>query len=181
MTDDWPRVTHALRAVGLGPDLSMISPGVLESARRRGDAVHAAAEGLVYGYETEIPDEAAPYVSALLKFIADSGFEPLAAEVRVEHGAWRYVGRPDLIGWLNGHRTLVDLKTGASEGAAYQVAAYVDGWNHQHPREPITAGAILHLRDDGTYRLEAVNLAAALPVWHAALIVYRAQVRKECA
>jgi hypothetical protein len=179
VTDDWPGVTQVLRAVNLGPDLSMISPGILEAARRRGAAVHAAAEGIAYGYETEVPDEAAPYVSALLKFITDSRFEPIAAEVTVEHGTWRYRGHPDLIGWLNAHRVLVDLKTGESTGAAYQVAAYVDAWNAQHPGEAVTSGAVLHLREDGTYRFEEIELPAALPVWHAALIVYRAQARKE--
>lgn len=176
---DWPRVTRVIQAVGLAADFAMVPAATLEQARVRGDAVHAAGEALAYGYfdEAEVPEPARPYVAALRRFLAESRFEPIAAEVTVAHPTWEYIGHPDLIGWLNGHRTLVDLKTGASDGADVQVAAYVEGWNAQHPEAPIAAAAILHLRDDGTYRFDEVELPHATPIWYAALTVYRAQRR----
>ena len=179
MSDDWPRVTAVLRAVGLAPVFPGVAPSVLEAAQARGTAVHEAVEALVYGYleEAEVPAPAAPYVSAFRKFLAEASFEPIAAERLVEHAAWRYRGHVDLVGWLHGHRALVDVKTGDADGAAVQVAAYVDAWNVQHPDQAVVAGAVLHLRDDGTYRYEEVELPAAMPVWHAALVVYQALVR----
>lgn len=180
MSESWPRVTRVLEAVGLRPNLAMVAPDVLEAARHRGTAVHEASEALAYGYldESLIPPDAAPYVSALRKFYAESRFEAIAAEVTVAHPAWRFRGHVDLVGWLNGIRILLDVKTGDATAADVQVAAYFDGWNATRWLEPLQAAAILHLREDGTYRWEEVAIAAALPVWHAALIVYRAQPRR---
>jgi len=173
-----PRVSEILRATGLGPDLSMVPAVLLEVARRRGSAVHAAVEGLVYRYDVETPPEAAPYVDAFKKFLVDSTFEPIAAEILVIHPSWRYQGHPDVIGFLSGHRGILDVKTGASDGAAYQVAAYVDAWSAQRPTEPATWGAILHLRDDGTYRFDEIDLARSLETFRAAVLVYHAQTAR---
>jgi hypothetical protein len=172
-----PRVTEVLQDVGLGPDLSMVQPDVLAAALERGKEVHAVCEALVYGYHDphRVSDAAAPFVSALEKFLHESRFEAVRAEFLVTHAVWRYCGHPDLLGFLNGRRTILDLKTGDASGAAVQVTAYVDAWNAEHPAESVEAGAILHLRDDGTYRLEPVSLPAALPVWRAAVIVWRAR------
>lgn len=175
---DLPRATHILRAVGLGPDLSMVPAGVLEAARQRGDAVHQAVEGLTYGYDVDVPAAAAPYVDGFKKFLVDSSFQPIASEIRVVHPTWRYQGHPDVVGWLHGHRGVLDVKTGAADGAAYQVGMYVDAWTAERPTEPATWGAILHLRDDGTYQFDEVDLPAARPVWQAAVIVYAAHPRR---
>lgn len=179
MSGRLPRVTAVLADLGLGPDLSRVAPDVLEVARERGAAVHRAVEALTYGYydEADVHPDAAPYVAAYQKFVAESGFQPIAAEIEVTHPVWRFRGHPDVIGWLNGRRGVIDVKTGVSDGAAYQVAAYCDAWSAERPQEPVLWGAILHLHDDRGYRLEDVSLPAALPVWRAALIVYTA--RKE--
>ena len=92
--------------------------------------------------------------------------------------AWRFIGHPDLLVWLNGLRMLIDVKTGDSTGAEYQVALYVVAYNEQHPTERITAAAVLHLRDDGTYRLVEVELPGAERVALCALVVYQAQQRR---
>ena len=174
-----PRVTDVIAAAGLGPDLSRARPEDVAAGRARGSAVHAACEGLVYGYldEATLSPEVAPYVSAFRKFLAESRFEPIRAEYRVEHPVWRYCGHPDLLGFLTGLRTIVDVKTGDDTGAKYQVSAYCDAHTAQYPDEPVLHGAILHLRDDGTFRLDPVSLVAALPVFRAALVVFNA--RKE--
>lgn len=176
---DLPRVTSILEAVGLGPDLSMVPEDVLTAAQARGTAVHAAIEAHHYGYleEAAITPVIAPYFSAYLKFLAESGHEPIHSEIEVTHPAWRYRGHPDRIGWLQGHRALFDFKSGAAAGAEYQVAAYIEAWNAEHPSEPITSGFIVPLRSDGTYRLIEVDLAHATQVWLAAVVVY--QARKE--
>lgn len=172
-----PRVTAILEAVGLGPDLRVVAPAVLEAARHRGSAVHALIEAAVYGYiEPELIDPAlAPYLDAWLKFVAESGFQAIAAEVEVRHPVWSYCGHPDVIGWLLGKRFILDVKTGDATGAQYQIAAYVQAWNAERPSETVVGGAVLHLREDGTYRWDEVTLPAAVTVWYAAVMVYRAQ------
>jgi hypothetical protein len=140
-------------------------------------------ESLVYGYfeDRDVPPDAAPYVSAFQKFVVDSGFQPIAAEILVIHPVWRFQGHPDVVGFLQGRRGVIDVKTGDSSGAEYQVAAYVDAWTAQRPTEPATWGAILHLREDGTYQWQDVELGPALDVFRAALIVFRAQSHRRAA
>lgn len=175
-----PRVTAILEAVGLGPDFSAVPPAILEAARARGAAVHALAEALGYGYldDGDIRPELAPYVDALRKFYAESGAQHIASEFEVRSPSWRYVGHPDLLVWLNGVRVLIDIKTGDATGAEYQVAAYVQAHNEEHPTTRVTAAAVLHLRDDRTYRLAEVELPAATQVWIGAVVVYQAQRRR---
>lgn len=172
-----PRVTSILAAVGLRADLSMVPEDVLRAAQERGAAIHRAVEGYVYGYDTVLQVDDLGYYKAWMTFLKDSGFKPTMAEIVVQHPAWGYVGHPDVIGWMGTERTLIDVKTGDATGAAYQVAGYVLAWNAESP-DKITAAGVLHLRDDGSYRYEAVDLAAAESVWLAAVIVHQAQGRR---
>ena len=180
MGDQLPRVTEILNAVGLGPDLSGVRPDILDAALARGTAVHALVEAMHYGYldEVDITPELAPYTTAFLKFLEESKYESIACEIEVTDARWGYRGHPDLIGWLLRQRIVIDVKTGDATGGAYQVAAYAGAWSAEHPSEPAKAGAILHLRANGTYRLEEIELAPALDVFHAAVIVHRAQQRR---
>jgi len=176
---DWPRVSTVLRAVGLGPDLSMVPAATLDRAIERGLAVHAHAEALAYGYldDADVRPEHAPYVDAVRKFWTESGAEHIKSEFLVRHPAWQYIGHPDTLLWLGGVRTLIDLKTGDPTGGQYQVAAYIEAHNAEHPTERVTAGAVLHVREDGTYRFKEVDLESATQTWLAAMVVYRAQTR----
>lgn len=173
-----PRVTHILDAMGLGGDFSRVPPDVLEKARLRGSAVHSAIEAMVYGYFEECDAAIMPYLDAYNRFLAESKFVPTAAEFEVVHPAWRYCGHPDVIGWLGKARTLLDFKTGATEGMEYQLVAYVEAWNAQHPTETVKSAACVELRDSGTYRFNEVDLTAARPVWFAAVTVYHARQRR---
>lgn len=170
-----PRVTAVLEALGLGPDLSMVPPAVLELARQRGTAVHRAIEAITYGYLDGVDPAIAGYLDAYRRFVAESGYQPQYAEVEVRHDVWRYVGHPDSIGFLGVHRVLLDFKTGDATGVEYQLAAYVMAWNHERPHERITAAGVVELRADGSYRYREVELDAALQVWQAAVIVYHAR------
>jgi hypothetical protein len=173
-----PRVSEILRAVGLAPDFSDIPPAALEAARDRGIAVHRYLEALHYAYATdmEIPPAYMGYVSAYEKFLAESGHEPIHSEITLTHPTWLYQGTLDRMGWLNGRRALLDWKTGVVGATArYQLAAYVDLWNARYPDERVELAATVQLMPDGRYSYRQVDLAAALPVWRAAIVVYRAQ------
>jgi hypothetical protein len=180
MGAELPRVTDILRDTGLGPDLSRIPADVLESARDRGQLVHAAIEALVYGYldEAEVAPIAAPYLDAYRKFVVESGYEAKYAEVEVVHSSWGYRGHPDGVGFLMGRRILIDFKSGGAEGVEYQLAAYRAAFNAQHPTEPVEAVAALMLRRDSSYRFIEHAWADAEPVWLAAVTVFKARQRR---
>ena len=172
---DWPRVTRVLEAVGLGPDLSMVPADVLTAAQKRGTAVHEAIEALAYGYFEDCDAAITPYLDAYKKFMAESGHTAIASEIEVAHPEWKYIGHPDRVGWMLKHRIVIDFKTGETDGVAYQLAAYAEAWNAQHPTEKVSSAAVVELRDTGAYRFTEIDLPAARPVWFAALTVYRAQ------
>ncbi len=178
-----PRVTAILHAVGLAPDFSRVDPAVLEAARARGVAVHAAIEAHQYGYlDQPIDLETAGYFYAYLKFLSDSGHEPIVSELEVIHPMWGYVGHPDRVGWLSGRRVLLDWKTGEAvdlDAAGRQLAGYRLAYHAMHPETPIDAVAVVQLREDGTYRYhEITRLPHHEQVFLAALVVYQAQQRK---
>jgi hypothetical protein len=173
-----PRVTDILADVGLGPDLSRVPAGVLEAARGRGTAVHALIEAHHYGYleDAAITPEAAPYFSGYLKFLAESGHEPLRSEFEVVHPAWAYRGHPDRVGWLNGRRIIPDWKCTDSVDlppARLQLTGYRLAWNAMHPTEPVDLLAVVQLRPDGTYAFH--DLAPQDDLFLAAVLVYRAR------
>lgn len=176
----YPRVTEILRATGLSPDFSRIDPVTLETARQRGTALHALLEAEHYGFldDADVTPELAPRLDAYRKFVAESGHEAIATEFEVRHKAWRFVGHPDRLGWVNQHRCIIDFKSGVTEGAEYQIALYVLAYNDEHPTERVSMGAILELRDNATYRFTEVDLLAATTVATAALVVYHARFRE---
>lgn len=179
-----PSVTRILEAAGLGPDFSRVPADVLEAARARGTLVHRLIEAHHYGYldQAEITPQAAPYMSAYLTFVAESGHEPIASEFRVEHAAWRYCGHPDRVGWLCGARVIADWKctdTLALPPVARQLAGYQLAYNAQHPTEPVSTTVAVQLRSDGTYRLHELDASAAEPVFLAAVTVWWARAEDQ--
>lgn len=175
-----PRVTDILADVGLGPDLSRVPAAVLAAARARGSAVHALPEAHHYGYLdlVDITPEAAPYFGGYLKFLADSGHEPIRSEFEVIHPAWHYRGHPDRVGWLTGRRVLLDWKTAEVIELApcgLQLAGYRLAWNAMHPTEPVDLTAVVQLKADGTYRYHDLAPAAYEDTFLAAVLVYRAR------
>jgi hypothetical protein len=173
-------VTAILNDVGLGPDLSGVPTALLEAARRRGTAVHQAIEAIQYGFfdEAEVPEDVIPRLAAYRRFLKDSGYETVHTEITVTHPAWRYIGHPDTVGWLNARRVVLDWKNTdvvQLAPASYQLAAYRAAFNAEHPTEPVEACAVVQLKGDGTYRVWEVDIAAAEPIWFAAVTVYRAR------
>jgi len=183
VSESLPRVTRILEAVGLGPDFGAVAPAVLEAARARGKAVHALLEAHAYGYleDSDVTADLAPYYSAYLKFLTESGHEPIRSECEVIHPGWGFRGHPDRVGWLNGRRIVLDWKTAESVDlppAGRQLAGYRLAWNAMHPTEPVDGIAVVQLKADGTYRFHEVSAAEHEPVFLAAVVVYRAQHRR---
>lgn len=173
--DTWPRVTSILEAVGL-----IDTTWYTDEGRSRGKAVHGAIEGLAYGYldEAEVPPDIAGFVSAYRKWLAESGFEPVATEVTVKHPTWQYVGHPDQWGWWQGKRTLIDYKTGTLGAVVPQCGGYTLAWRAERPTEPIDIIAAVKLNTEGTYKVHEIEIAEAEALWTAAIVVYRAQPKR---
>ena len=186
MTEALPRVTAILQDVGLGPDFTGVPAAVLEVARIRGSAVHAAIEGIVYKYldESALAEDVLPRLDAYRRFVKESGYETIHTEIEVVHEAWRYRGHPDSVGWLVKRRAILDFKnmdsmdSTAHRAASLQLCAYRAAWNAQHPALPVDALAVVQLLSDGTYRVHEASIAEWEPLWFAAVMVFHAKAAR---
>lgn len=133
--------------------------GILQHAADRGTAVHLATEYFDDGDldEDSIDPEILPYVQAWQRFRAESGFEVLRSEVRVYSERHRYAGTVDCIGVMRGRLVMVEKKTTAilAAATAIQVTAYLKAYNEHVPAAERAKDCYsVHLRRDGTYRLD---------------------------
>lgn len=147
----WPSVTQVIDAAGLRDvrwyDAESVALGL---------AVHEWAQYIDDdAIMSELTDaRILPYVSALRRFVADTGYRTLAREVVVWHDAYTYAGRADWIVTPGVREMMIDIKTGeparwhAVQTAAYFEAARACGLL----RSPLSC-ATLYLRDDGDYQL----------------------------
>lgn len=106
-------VSEVIQAGGL-KNFAGIPKAVLEHARARGVAIHAACQFLDENdldWATVRGTEIEPYVVAWQKFTQDTGIKFEEIEVAHYNAALGIAGRPDRKGVLNGRRGLVDLKS----------------------------------------------------------------------
>lgn len=100
-------------------DYSRVPIGILEQARQRGEAVHAACDRYNRGELDEdgiaaLPDPVRVRFDSYRKFLGDTGAEPIASELRVASRRLQYAGTLDvLVLWKKRGRhlrALCDLK-----------------------------------------------------------------------
>ena len=130
-----------------------------DDARLRGTYVHDAAVMIDRGTLdwTILDPILAPYCRAYEKFIADAKPEILISERPMYHAQYMYAGKPDRVMTLNGFRGVFDLKSGSPHPAtAVQIASYCE-LVRVNEDIPFLKGYSLHLRDDGTYRLDEIS------------------------
>lgn len=160
-----------------------------DAAAERGSAAHAEAEQMVLqharaearlylAHEAIVPwrDDLAPYQAAFTAFVEDKHPEWLAAEASVFNRTQAYAGTLDMIVRLtmpDGRvlTVLVDIKTGKAiyPEVALQLAPYARAEFVAHPDGrtelpmiPVDAGAVLHLRANGTYEFREVRIDPAI-------------------
>ena len=125
-----PSVTQVLDDNQLRMDTSAITFGVLERARQRGVAVHAATHYDDDGTldERTLDPEVAPYVEAWRQFKRERGVTIRELERRYAHAVFGYGGTIDRVALAPGRRSpiVIDIKTGDQTGVAYQLAAYAE-------------------------------------------------------
>lgn len=165
-----PSVTEILSLAGL-TNWGMVPSSVLELAAQRGRETHLWLELVDRGYlspEDEPPPQIQGYVSAYYRFRAETDFEPDpdGIEETVLNLSHFYAGTLDRRGRLNRDRVVIDFKTGVPTPAAHlQTAGYAACLEGRFKR------FALHLRPEGTYRLEPHASRNDLPDFLAAVRV----------
>ena len=143
-------VTQAISGAGL-----VDSRWFDDYSRDRGTAVHRATEL----FDLEVLDEESldpillPYLDGYKMFILETGAAWDAIERRVYSSTHHYAGTLDRLGFVNGRRTLVDLKTGGIyPTTALQLAAYC------HAADEVCDRMAVQLNGDGKYSIHLYKI-----------------------
>ncbi len=132
-----------------------IDRAVMEKAARKGTSVHQSIENFVcFGIEDVNPDYKA-YFDAFLAFWNEVNPIPIATEMKLYHKFLMYAGTGDLLCEIDGKIVLVDYKTTAQLNpmlTRVQLEAYAKAIESHGLK--VGGKAVLHLRKDGTYRME---------------------------
>ncbi|MFA6290153.1 MAG: hypothetical protein WC637_00150 [Victivallales bacterium] len=161
----YPSVTQILADMGL-IDTSWFT----EYSRERGTLVHRIIQWHLAGDldEESIDPALRPYFDAFIRFQEESKFVAEEVEKPFASVTCRFAGTPDLIGCLNGHNAIVDIKTGAPQPwTALQLAGYEILVKH-----PSMERFSLQLTDEGKYKLTHHKDRQDRGVFLAALAVY---------
>lgn len=87
----------------------------------------------------EAREEVRHVVDRFMVWCRQVGFKVLESELRVAHAAWMYAGTIDIIGEVNGKKTIVDLKTGKRlyiDSVGMQLSAYRHAYEYMYPDQP---------------------------------------------
>ncbi|MES1993168.1 MAG: hypothetical protein V4457_06080 [Pseudomonadota bacterium] len=150
----------------------------LEAAAEFGDHVHRACDLFDRGILDRgiLDPRLAPYVDAWTKFRTDSGVVVLASEKRVHHPALGYAGTLDVLGLMPRKKVpaVIDRKSSAlvprSVGA--QTAAYREA-HRVHGHQVDSVRYCVHLKGDGTYRLQRLTDPSDFSLFTSCLNVWR--------
>ena len=143
---DCPSVTQILSDMGF-----IDTAWFTEYCRERGKLVHRIIHWHLAGEldEDSIDPALRPYYDAFLKFEAEAEIGIEAVEKPFASETLRFAGTPDIIGCLNGHNAIIDIKTGAPQPwTALQLAGYEILVKH-----PSMERFSLQLTDEGKYKL----------------------------
>ena len=159
-----PSVTSIMSAMGLVKYFNRD-----EFYLARGQAVHLATAMMDMNIldEESVDERIEGYVSAYRRFRDETNIDACwkHTEERLHHPTYRYCGTPDRF------LPLLDIKTG--QGDLIQLEAYGE-LLRANGYDPGRTGYMLHLKADGTYKLEPHKydrkllgvFLAACSVWH---------------
>ena len=138
---------------------SELNPYMVRAAAERGKMIHEACEAIDYGLGLpELPPEAEGYVRAYLDFLRDYFPKWEMVEWIVAYqkdGKPLYAGTVDRYGYIDGSKSVVDIKTYASLTAESMMTASLQTELYRLAIDSMARMKryILHLKKDGNYRL----------------------------
>lgn len=136
-----------------------ISQFTLDNAAERGRKVHKSCENLDRFGDCEVDESIVPYIKAYIKFLEDYKPEWKYIEKALASTNRKFAGTLDRVGTLKGEKlAIVDLK---SSSAVQKVLASIqlNGYQELYEEnfgEKIDELDILHLKNDGTYKLVTI-------------------------
>jgi hypothetical protein len=167
-----PSVTQVL---GLLQDWSHVDQETLAAAAQFGTHVHQAVDLWNRGVldERALDPALAPYLAGWRQFLADTGAEVVASEVRMAHRTLLYAGTCDVILTWRRATCVLDIKTGAMpRTVGPQLAAYAKAYEAEFPEARVRRRLALQL--DGTgYRLHECTDPKDWPLFMSALNCWR--------
>ena len=141
-----------------------VSQYMLDRAAERGRRVHKLCEALdIYG-KADVPDDLLQYIKAYVQFRKDHEVQWDSIEKAMHHPEQKYAGTIDRIGFVDGKRCIVDLKTYCQYHKPLAIAQ-LNLYRRmvEYGAEPVDSLKILHLKKDGTYRLINVEINDNVP------------------
>ena len=150
--------------------LKMVPWTERDKAAARGTDIHAIAETIIHGGESEVATEIADYVNGYVKWLDQWDVEPVLTEKVCANRTHWYAGTFDAIlkfndGPLKGKTYLCDWKTStnvygemAMQLVAYANADfYLDNDGSEKPMPAIDGLAIVHITPNGTTVHEVID------------------------
>lgn len=136
-----------------------VSQYTLDQAAERGTKVHKATEVLDKYGECEIAEDIALYLKAYVQFVKDYSPEYICIEKAFASQEMRFAGTLDRVAIINGKRIIIDIKT------SYQVQKVLariqlPGYSilyEENEKKPVDELWILHLKNDGTYKIVKID------------------------
>lgn len=175
-----PSVTTVLTALGI-VDISGIPAHRLEFGRQRGTAAHLAIrfanEGRLDAASLDAMIE--PYLFAWERFCSSTygDFTPELVEVPLCDATRGFAGTPDVVGPMQGQRTVIDVKVGAYRaGYAVQTAGYK--LLCQANGTLVAARVVVCLHADGTFKVHPSTDRMDEHEFLAALLCYQRRAQR---
>lgn len=167
-----PSVTTVLSIL---EDWRGVDPGVLARAAEFGTHVHQACALANAGTldEATLDPALAPYLAQWRRFLAESGAEVLASEMRVFHRGLRYAGTLDVLALWKGQRCIIDIKTGQlPRTVGAQTEAYRMAYQSQECGEVPRRRYCVQLAEDA-YKVHPLTDPADWSIFQSCLNVWR--------
>jgi hypothetical protein len=136
---------------------------VLQRAAEKGTEIHELTLELDTMGEVYVPGELSGYVQAYAQFLKDHDVKWVMAETAMKDNDDRFAGTIDRYGVVDGIPTLLDIKT-SSKITGKNMTVYEAQMNFYrsmvegHIKYPVNQMFVLHLKSDGSYSLEDVDM-----------------------
>lgn len=139
---------------------SGIDEKVLARAADKGTAVHNAIDNYIRFGIDDISPELEGYYIAFKCWMNEHQVKPYGTEIKLYHKALMYAGTADMVAEVDGVDTLIDFKTTTKISemlAGVQLSAYEKAFQSQDNGFEVRNRIIVHLSNDGKYKVISFN------------------------